>query len=113
VFEYLIEEAHAIASKDKDWDEAAFQRARMDEKIQILGAFLPDFLVENRGLYKILSTGIHSLSEEDCLKAFPVVKVGIELILDAKLEVLARQKKTEAARKSISGTVSDVKAQKT
>jgi len=60
-------------------------------------------LVEHRALYGILSKGIHELSEEECLKIFPAVKVGIELILDTKIEALERQRKIEAAKKEIAG----------
>jgi hypothetical protein len=63
---------------------------------------LPTFLVENRSLYSIMSVGVHTLSEAKCLAAFPVVRVGIELILDEDLERHAREKKITDASKSIS-----------
>jgi len=63
---------------------------------------LPSFLVENRGLYSILSKGIHSLSEEECLRYFDTVRVGIELILDEKHEQLEKRKKLEKAKSAIS-----------
>ena len=77
----------------------------MGERILLLSKYLPDFLVENRAIYGVLSKGIHELSEEECLNAFPAVKLGIEIILDAKLEEAARRKKLEAAAKSIQALV--------
>lgn len=72
----------------------------MEDKIEMLTQHLPKFLVENRKLYGIMSVGVHTLSEADCLAAFPVVRVGIELMLDEQLEKYARQKKiTEAGLK--------------
>lgn len=103
IFESLIMEAHTQASTSSEWDEETFSKGRMGEKIKILESYLPAFLVENRKLYGILSKGIHELSENECLKAFPIVKVGIEIILDAKLEEIKREKKLIEARKAISG----------
>jgi hypothetical protein len=66
----------------------------------MLTQHLPKFLVENRKLYGIMSVGVHTLSEAECLDAFPIVLVGIELMLDEHLEKHAREKKiTEAGLK--------------
>ena len=101
IFEFLIEEAHQkVVSKD-GWNEEAYQRSRMAEKIEILQSELPTFLVENKSIYSILSKGIHELSEQECLAAFPAVKVGIEIVLDTRLEEANRLKKLEEAKKAI------------
>ncbi|MGD9725837.1 MAG: hypothetical protein AB7R40_14025 [Nitrospiraceae bacterium] len=86
LFEALIEKARQTAAAEPGWDEAAFKNARMDEKIAILRQHLPKFLVDNRALYGIMSMGVHMLSKARCLEAFPVVRVGIELMLDERLE---------------------------
>jgi hypothetical protein len=101
IFERLIEEARAEASKVTGWDDAAFQQARMDDKIELLKLHLPPFLVEQRKLYSILSKGIHSLTEKECLEAFPVVRVGIELILDQKVAAKQQEDKMNEAKKRI------------
>lgn len=101
IFESLIEEAHQLALSDTGWDEDEFSRARMDEKIGILKDHLPKFLVQNRGLYGILSVGVHTLSEEECLAAFPAVRLAIELILDDLLEEHERQAKLKSAAQSL------------
>lgn len=102
IFEDLIEEAHQLAAEDQDWDEDAYVRSRMDEKILLLQHHLPQFLVENRGLYTILSKGIHFLSEDECLQFFDPIKLGIELVLDEKIENERRRRKMEIAKKAIS-----------
>ncbi len=64
--------------------------------------------MENKSLYGVLSAGIHTLSEEDCLSHFSVVRSIIELILDEKEhERLIAEKKKEARDKLalIAGTV--------
>ena len=101
IFESLIEDAHVVASKDTGWDDDVYSRARMDEKISLLKYHLPEFLVQNRGLYSILSVGVHTLSEADCLAAFPAVRLAIELILDDLLEQQERQDKLKSAAKSL------------
>jgi hypothetical protein len=73
----------------------------MGERIELLKDELPEFLVENKAMYSILSKGIHELSEEECLTAFPILKVGIEIILDVKLEAAKKEKKLAEAKKAI------------
>lgn len=100
IFEDLINEAYDEYNK-KHGDIIDFNKKRMAEKIDSLRDFLPEFLVENKELYGILSKGIHELEEKDCLAHFDAVKVGIEMILDEKLEQLNKKKKAEAARLKI------------
>lgn len=101
VFERLIEKAHARSSKEEGFDEDNYKRARMDEKIKMLKNSLPDFLVENKSLYLILSKGIHELTEEECLKYFETVKIGIEQILDEKIIQKEKAEKAVKAREAI------------
>ena len=59
--------------------------------------------MENKSFYKILSTGIHELTEAECLEAFQTVKLGIELILDERIEEEQKQSKIARAKKAIQG----------
>lgn len=102
IFEGLIEKTRQVGASEEGWDDRAFENARMDEKIMMLKHHLPQFLVENRALYGIMSVGVHTLPESKCLESFPVVRVGIELILDQRLERYARDKKIADAAKGIS-----------
>ncbi|MBD1880414.1 MULTISPECIES: short-chain dehydrogenase [unclassified Coleofasciculus] len=111
IFEDLVEQAHqeAIEIKKDSWNEETYCRSRMDEKIGLLKEFLPDFLFRNRIIYSILSKGIHELSEEECLKYFDAVKIGIELILDEKLERSNREAKTKEVEKLLSEIHNELK----
>jgi hypothetical protein len=102
IFERLVEEAREEAAKSKDWDDDAYQKSRMDGKILLLKDLLPEFLVEQRALYAIMSQGVHSLDEETCLAHFPVIRAGIELILDQNLAHDQQIRKMEEAKKKIS-----------
>lgn len=99
IFEGLIMDAYAVVKAATTWDEDAWQRARMDEKILLLKDQLPEFLVAQRAIYGILSRGVHELSEKECLAHFEVVKAAIEIILDAKLEQQAKVEKQEKVEK--------------
>lgn len=101
IFESLIEDAHKLSISDAGWKEDDFSRGRMDEKIGILKDHLPEFLVQNRALYGILSVGVHTLSEQECLAAFPAVRLAIELILDDLLEKHQRQAKLKSSAQSL------------
>jgi hypothetical protein len=46
--------------------------------------------------------GLHELSEDECLKIFPVVTAGIELILDEKIRIKENEIKEINAEKAIS-----------
>lgn len=109
VFEKLIEEAR-IKSKaeDKNFSEELYSKARMDEKIKIVKDCLPAFLVENRVLYAIMSKGIHELGEDECLKYFETVKIGIEQILDEKIIQKEKAEKAVRAREAIKKTVGEL-----
>lgn len=107
IFETLVEEAHIVAQSDSGWDEDAYSRCRMSEKIAMLRAHLPAFLVEHPGMYSLLSKGIHELSEEDCLKHFATLRLGIELILDERLEAREKANKIAAAKAAIQKAVGE------
>lgn len=59
-----------------------FATMRMEERVLALRSILPPALVKNRATYSILSKGIHELSEDECLKHFPVVRAAIIMMLD-------------------------------
>ena len=101
IFENLILESFEEAKQEGKVEEETFSRSRMDEKIGLLEDYLPPFLVENKSIYSILSKGIHELDENTCLKYFEFMKVGIEIILDQKLEKKKQKEKEEEAKKSI------------
>lgn len=86
IFESLLEEAHVQAKEEDGWDEEKYSMLRVTDKIKELKGFLPSRLVKSAQLYGILSKGIHELSEEECLKAFPLVKQAIQLILKQRHE---------------------------
>lgn len=109
IFEHLVFEAKdAAMAANPEFDEIAFTSARMNERIQMLSDYLPDFLVENHNIYSILSKGVHELSEEECKKYFTVLKESIEIILDEKLEAYRKAKHKKAignAIAEITGTI--------
>ena len=62
-------------------NDEKFEQAKMAERIKMLEGDLPETLTKNTIIYGILSKGIHELSEEECLRYFPVVKECIYQIL--------------------------------
>ena len=108
IFESLIEEAHDNLKQNESWEEEPYQKCRMNEKIELLKSQLPEFLVEHKQLYGILSKGIHELEEQECLSHFLPVKTGIEMILDEKvIEFEKAQKRLKASNaiKNISNQI--------
>lgn len=101
IFEFLIEKEHVEAKKEENWDEDLYEKSRIVEKIELLKEYLPEFLIENKDLYGILSLGIHELSEEDCLKYFDALKMGIIEILEEKVIEKQRKDRKKKTRDSI------------
>ena len=88
VFERRLEIAHEAAKGDEGWDESAYdpKNMRMEDRIAALKDHLPEFLVENRKIYGLLSKGVHELTEDECADAYKTLEVGITLILDEEIE---------------------------
>ena len=106
VFTNLIEEAleeyKVNATKTgEEFSREEYLKLRMDERINFLKDYLPEFLVENRAIYSILSKGLHELAEDECLEYFDAVKIGIEQILDEKILLAERVQKAKSAREGI------------
>ena len=73
IFERLINKAmdECIADGDKTEDDF---KTKMTEKIDLLKAYVPEFVYEERNtFYSIVSKGIHDLSEDECKKLFPAL----------------------------------------
>jgi hypothetical protein len=101
IFETLIVDAKNAAISEKTITDDDYQKVRVEDRIELLADYLPNFLVENKSMYSILSLGIHELDEETCLAHFDSLRVGIEIILDEKLEEIRRKEKTEEAKKRL------------
>lgn len=101
IIEQLINESHAVAATAQPWDEDAYQKSRVVERIKMLSGHLPDFMVSNAAVYSILSKGVHQLGEQECLQHFPMLTTAIDLILDDRLAVKKREQNQKAAAKAL------------
>lgn len=108
IIESLIEDAHLVASQKPEWDDNKYKTARYSEKIQCLSGILPDFIVENKNTYGILSKGVHELDEETCLKYFNVINSAIELIGEEKLAKLQIDNKKKEVQNALSKISSEI-----
>ena len=108
VFESLISEAEKEAVKDHPDLSNSLNNARMAEKINLLEHYLPVFLVKNRQVFKILSKGVHELSEKECNSYFDVLLNAIFLILDEKkalVDKIAMERDIEKNLNDISSVI--------
>lgn len=111
VFESLVEEAHEKARQDSGWNEDAYQKGKMKEKVSMLKNFLPEFIIQHSELYSILSLGVHELTEKECLKNFEVLKSGILVIAEEKLHEIQRTKRYKEASQAIASVSNEIKKQ--
>jgi len=96
IFEALIEGAYQQHKSTLSVPEEDFLKLRMTEKVDKLKDHLPSQLVAMKSVYGILSSGVHELTEEECLLYFQPIKLSIELILDQKID---EDKKRERDKK--------------
>jgi hypothetical protein len=101
IFESLMEQVFLEARDAGEVTEEQYRTTRVEDKIDMLKGRLPEFMVKNSHLYGIVSKGVHELTEEECLAYFPTVKMGIEVILDQRMEEDKRRKKMEEAEREI------------
>lgn len=101
IFENLIwntfTDNKASISKNKD----DFKKLHMSEKVKIIKGFLPDEISSFMSIYKILSVGVHELSEQDCLKYFNIMKLSIELILEEKIKANKEKERNDKITKEL------------
>lgn len=109
IFEALVYEAAVAKETESGLDREQFRKLRMGEKITFLGNYLPDFLVEHKDIYSILSIGIHELTEEVCLENFDIVRIGIEMILEEKLEKFNKAKRVKEASDKIKAASENIR----
>lgn len=100
VYETLIVNARKKAEQDGVLVEN-FETMHVKEKIKALSDYLPEYMVENRNAYGILSKGIHELSEDDCKIGYDVLYNLIVLILEDQEE----RRKKELRKKDISNAI--------
>jgi hypothetical protein len=101
VFESLIEEAHTKALGDAAWNEGAYQKGRMKEKVSMLKDHLPEFIIEHPELYSILSLGVHELTEDECMSNFEALKSGILVIAEERMHEIQRAKRYKEASQAV------------
>jgi hypothetical protein len=105
IFENLINTAFLSNKDNLKIREKEFQKLRMLEKIERLKEYLPSQLLEMKNIYKVLSKGVHELTEQECLRYFPALKLSIELILDQKIEEEIKRKRSFEVKKQIENIV--------
>ena len=106
VFEWLIEEKHKECAKTPEWSEEAYEKMRVNERIDALEnegkKIIPDELSPIKGiLYGALSKGVHEASEEECRKLFQPFRLAIEMILDEEIAAKERAKKIAELNQTI------------
>jgi len=101
VLEKIVDKRGKEAIADNTIAEDEFANARVAEKIRMLDGYLPEVLVSNAKLYGVLSKGVHELTEEECLRAFPAIRDLMFFVLEEDLERSEKEKLLKAAEKAI------------
>jgi hypothetical protein len=107
VFESIITEtkiAHMKSHGMEKWDD--FDNAiKVNEQIALLRKDLPKFMSENPTIYRLLSKGVHELTEKECAEELPILKKSIEVIISDRIEQLRAKKNRDELTKMIAQRV--------
>ncbi|RZK37465.1 MAG: hypothetical protein EOO61_08940 [Hymenobacter sp.] len=109
IFEKLIFDTFDEVKEEIEIDYKAFVGLKMADKIGSLSDYLPRTLVEKKALYSVLSKGIHELDENTCKESFPIVRAGIEFILDEKITQIQRKAKEDKFNKDFELLLNKIK----
>ena len=104
IFERILEEAKKQAEAEGTIDLSDYVSLRVSERIKRLKEYLPAMINSNPTIYGIVSKGIHELSEDDCIRYFPVLKESIIMIL----RQWAQKKKEEEDAKILEASLSKI-----
>lgn len=113
VFEHLIEDAHNKAKNENpNFDnETGYLNVRdWDKKMALIKDFVPGYMFEKRTLiYKIMSAGIHTLSEKENADNFFIIKTAVDIILSEKFEKRKKKKEKEENDNLLNKTYKKIK----
>lgn len=107
IFERTLDLAKHQAEGDVSVDLSNYDSLRVADRIRLLNGYLPEMISSSTAFYGIVSKGIHELSEEDCLKFFPVLQEAIVLIL----RQWAQKRKEQEAKKKLENSLSAIAAE--
>lgn len=93
VFERMIVRAHErMVSAGREVE--GFEGLKMADRIKSVSEELPDAVVAQKGVFAVLSLGLHELDEEKCKELFPLMKAVIFQMLEQE-EHLRKKAKSE------------------
>lgn len=108
VYERMIADAAKEAIDNGAMKEDDLKGLKEKEKINLLSNYLPDFLVNNKVFYGIVSKGIHELSEKECLEYFPVLYDFLMMVFEQKEEERNREQRKKSIQSSLGKISSDI-----
>ncbi|WP_224531922.1 hypothetical protein [Winogradskyella alexanderae] len=100
IFENIIIQTFTDTDIKNKISEVEFRKKRMEDKIDYIKEYLPDYFNENSHIYSTLSKGIHELQEKECREYLPIVKTIIYFSLDEAVDKRKKElRKKEFANK--------------
>ena len=109
IFEDIILQAFTNSNIEDKIEEGDFRMKRMEDKIDYVKEFLPDYFNENSHMYGTLSKGVHELEEDECQKYLPIVKAIIFYSLDEAVDKRNKEIRKEELAKQLKDINSTLK----
>ncbi|MBB5623737.1 hypothetical protein HDE69_004824 [Pedobacter cryoconitis] len=106
---FMVQACNTWESKNSFDPKPKYNELRFKEKMDLVKDYLPQTFTENPTLYSIASSGIHSLTEEQCIEYFTPLKDCIILCLDEMLSELKKQTLKNSVKASLEKIASFIK----
>lgn len=108
VFEKYLSYKYESVKEKLEINKEEFKKLNTKNKIDRLKRFLPDFITEQKVLYRVISAGIHSLEEEECKVYYSIIQNAIEIILYEEYTEEKRIKLKENTKNLLNDANSDI-----
>lgn len=108
IFERLLER-HRREHESTRGPIDGFDTMHVDQKVLALKDSLPKEVVENRKIYGILSKGIHSLTEDQCVSYYTIINAALVEVLERDIYERQRLKTAAALRGAIADIAGELK----
>ena len=100
IFEGIIIKTFKESEIPEKITEEDYRKMRMEDKLDYIKEYLPDYFNDNSHIYSTLSKGVHELQEAECQEYLPIVKAIIFFSLDEAVDKRNKElRKLEFAKK--------------
>lgn len=98
---FMCDAIDSLIKVDEKVSKSYYESLKFKDKLALVKDYLPNSFNDNKVIYSILSSGIHGLTEKECLEYFTPLKDCILICLEEKQSELRRKKLSESVKNTL------------